>query len=518
MAKTSRATAARADIFGMAMDAATNTQRMDFGTIKNLQIVDELNDGEDKAYGAFDSATGKVMVSRDLINKAQSGDQGAAAHLLGLLKEELSHREAQAAEQALNIKDYPFDEGALAARQMLQALGEHDGRTAFTFNANDEGFDFETSADAINKAVDDKFGWGRILSDRQSGSLEFNSGNTADNGLSNENLAAMLAQNPDFDMKSEAEQQGMIDQLRQSTNSYYDGVMDQAVTDGSLATYMLAAGAQGLANVGLGLAGLFDASTDDFSSTARGAIKSVANFGPEAFNGALNLGKTVLDGYSYGLDAVGIDASGFRETEMFNLGLNMKYANEAEQGGALLGGLLGGAAASKFGQHRVVFDDIGTTNRQAGAINVRIEGPAWNPPKNWQGPAADKGVWEGDVGNSQFSVADNVADTIGVPKGTSIKFVEGSPDFSPFVKPTPAGTNGSFSVEGLVYDHAKDARTIVKQLANESGMTQKAVRKQLAKQDVRMHHFKGDVIQLVPTKLHTGIHHTGSRALNSTSN
>jgi hypothetical protein len=179
MAKTSRATAARADIFGMAMDAATNTQRMDFGTIKNLQIVDELNDGEDKAYGAFDSATGKVMVSRDLINKAQSGDQGAAAHLLGLLKEELSHREAQAAEQALNIKDYPFDEGALAARQMLQALGEHDGRTAFTFNANDEGFDFETSADAINKAVDDKFGWGRILSDRQSGSLEFNSGSVA---------------------------------------------------------------------------------------------------------------------------------------------------------------------------------------------------------------------------------------------------------------------------------------------------------------------------------------------------
>jgi YD repeat-containing protein len=389
MAKTSRATAARADIFGMAMDAATNTQRMDFGTIKNLQIVDELNDGEDKAYGAFDSATGKVMVSRDLMNKAQSGDQDAAAHLLGLLKEELSHREAQAAEQALNIKDYPFDEGALAARQMLQALGEHDGRTAFTFNANDEGFDFETSADAINKAVDDKFGWGRILSDRQSGSLEFNSGNTADNGLSNENLAAMLAQNPDFDMKSEAEQQGMIDQLRQSTNSYYDGVMDQAVTDGSLATYMLAAGAQGLANVGLGLAGLFDASTDDLGSTARGTIKSVANFGPEAFNGAVNLTKTVLDGYSYGLDAVGIDASGFRETEAFNLGLNMEYANEAEQGGALLGGLLGGAAASKFGQHRVIIDDIGTTNRQAGAINVRIEGPEVNLPSGVGGTGAN---------------------------------------------------------------------------------------------------------------------------------
>lgn len=400
-AKTSRPTAARADLFGMAMDAATNTQRMDFGTIKNLQIVDELNDGEDKAYGAFDSATGKVMVGRELINQAQAGDKDAAAHLLGLLKEELSHREAQAEEQALGIKDFQYDEGALAARQMLKALGEHDGRTVFTFNANDESFDFETSADAINKAVDDKFGWGRILSDRQSGSLEFNSSNTANDALSNENLAAMLAQNPDFEMKSAEEQQGMIDQLRQSTNAYYDGVMDQAVEDGSLASYMLAAGAQGLANVGLGLAGLFDASTDDFSSTARGTIKSVANFGPEAFNGAVNLTKTVLDGYSYGLDLVGIDASGFRETEAFNLGLNMEYANEAEQGGALLGGLLGGAAASKFGQHRIIIDDIGTTNRQAGAINVRIEGPEISRLKS-EGHALER--HGGDVTDEQLYV------------------------------------------------------------------------------------------------------------------
>ena len=287
-AQTSRTTAARADIFGMAMDAATNTQRMDFGNIKNFQIVDELNDGEDKAYGAFDSATGKVMVSRELVNQAQTGDKDASAHLLGLLKEELSHREAQAAEQALNIKDYPYDEGALAARQMLKALGEHDGRTVFTFNANDESFDFETSADAINKAVDDKFGWGRILSDRQSGSLEFNSGNTANDALSNENLAAMLAQNPDFEMKSAEEQQGMIDQLRQSTNSYYDGVMDQAVTDGSLATYMLAAGAQGLANVGLGI-------TDIALKGADSVIGSGLYVGDKVLTAAVDVATLVTD-------------------------------------------------------------------------------------------------------------------------------------------------------------------------------------------------------------------------------
>lgn len=151
---------------------------------------------------------------------------------------------------------------------------------------------------------------------------------------------------------------------------------------------------------------------------------------------------------------------------------------------------------------------------QKNAFKIEVPDKTWTPPKNWQGPATGKGVWRGDIGNSQFGLADELADKVGVPRGTAINFVEGSPDFSPFVKPTPARTSGSFSVEGLVYQHKKDARTIVKQLAQESGMTQLAVRKWLAQQDVRMHHFKDDIIQLTPTKLHTGVHHTGSRALN----
>ena len=28
-----------------------------------------------------------------------------------------------------------------------------------------------------------------------------------------------------------------------------------------------------------------------------------------------------------------------------------------------------------YGEHRIIVDDIGTTNRQAGAINIRVEGP-----------------------------------------------------------------------------------------------------------------------------------------------
>ena len=122
-------------------------------------------------------------------------------------------------------------------------------------------------------------------------------------------------------------------------------MMDQAVEDGSLATYMLAAGAQGLANVGLGIAGLFDAVTDDGGGAAAGAVKALTiNLGPELLNGATALGKTVLDGYSYGLDVMGVDASGFRNAETPQLDLLAPYANDAEQGGALIGGLLSGSS------------------------------------------------------------------------------------------------------------------------------------------------------------------------------
>lgn len=183
-ADTGREKAKTADLFGMAAngiqslyDDFTNTQRVNFGQIDNIEIVDSLQDGDAVAYGAFDSATGKIMISQELMSQAAAGDEKASAHLLGLIKEELTHREANIEEQKLNIGDYQFDEGALAARQMLKALGEHDGNTVFSFSIGEEGFDFSTSADAINTVIDENFGWGRILSDRQSGSLEFNSSN-----------------------------------------------------------------------------------------------------------------------------------------------------------------------------------------------------------------------------------------------------------------------------------------------------------------------------------------------------
>ena len=94
----------------------------------------------------------------------------------------------------------------------------------------------------------------------------------------------------------------------------------------------------------------------------------------------------------------------------------------------------------------------------------------WVPPSNWQGQAANSGTWLGDIGNSNFTVTDDVARAANVPTGTQIRFVEGVPDFSPFAVRTPAGSPGSFTVEGLVYSHTADARITMRHLAAESGM------------------------------------------------
>jgi hypothetical protein len=140
--------------------------------------------------------------------------------------------------------------------------------------------------------------------------------------------------------------------------------------------------------------------------------------------------------------------------------------------------------------------------------------PTWNAPTNWQGPALSRGSWAGEVGNSEFILTNATAESVGVALGSAVRFINGAPYFGSYALLTPAGSPGSFSVKGLIYEHAADARTTIRHLANEAGMTPAEVISWLAAQDVRMHHFEGNTMQLVPTSLHTGIHYTGSRGLN----
>ena len=138
-------------------------------------------------------------------------------------------------------------------------------------------------------------------------------------------------------------------------------------------------------------------------------------------------------------------------------------------------------------------------------------GATWTRPPNWQGPAASKGTWFGQEGNSVFKLNNATADAFGVPRGTQVRFVEGVPDFSPFVRPTPAGTSGVFEVPRLTGVHATDQQLIRAFLADQAGTSQAAVTRYLRANDLRMHHFSRNTVQLVPDNIHQ-LHHTGGAA------
>jgi hypothetical protein len=135
----------------------------------------------------------------------------------------------------------------------------------------------------------------------------------------------------------------------------------------------------------------------------------------------------------------------------------------------------------------------------------------WNKPPGWQGPSTKKGQWLGQEGNSAFELNNTTADRYGVPRGTRVQFVQGSPDFGPFVKPTPAGKPGVFDVPGVTGFHDTDQPLIRAFLAKQAGTTQAEVAKYLSENKLIMHHFQGTTIQLVPENIHR-LHHTGGAA------
>lgn len=96
------------------------------------------------------------------------------------------------------------------------------------------------------------------------------------------------------------------------------------------------------------------------------------------------------------------------------------------------------------------------------------------------------------------------ADVMGVPRGTVINFVRGTPDFSSLSRLVT-------DVPGLTGVHAVDQPLIVRHLAREFGMTQSNIRHWLAIENLRLHHFEGVRVQVPDATVHS-LHHTGSAA------
>jgi hypothetical protein len=132
----------------------------------------------------------------------------------------------------------------------------------------------------------------------------------------------------------------------------------------------------------------------------------------------------------------------------------------------------------------------------------------WKPHPGFQMPAADKGRFLSELGNSSFALSDDAATAMMLPRGTSIPWREGIPDFGDHVIPGPAGIPGTFNVSGLTGAHAADRTLMLQSIASQSGISQRAVQQWLSANNARLHHSGGEAVQIVPARIH-GLHHSG---------
>jgi len=134
--------------------------------------------------------------------------------------------------------------------------------------------------------------------------------------------------------------------------------------------------------------------------------------------------------------------------------------------------------------------------------------PYWEPEGAHRFPAESKGEWvEGGKGDGYWQPYDPGA--FGLEPGESIPFREGVPDFTDYAFPTPSGEPGVFDVFGLTGDGA-DYSAAVEQLAAQEGMSFRECQEWLGENKLRLHHYGGDEIQIVPERLHGALGHQGS--------
>jgi hypothetical protein len=72
------------------------------------------------------------------------------------------------------------------------------------------------------------------------------------------------------------------------------------------------------------------------------------------------------------------------------------------------------------------------------------------------------------------------------------------PDFTEYAFPTPSGEPGVFDVSGLTGNGRADYSAAVEQLASQEGMTFRECQEWLGENKLRLHHYGGDEMQIVP--------------------
>jgi hypothetical protein len=145
-------------------------------------------------------------------------------------------------------------------------------------------------------------------------------------------------------------------EARASMNSHWSRYSDKGVSAGSFLRYLTGQAMHTLGNVGYSLADQSVAVYNNPEQSVVGGLKSIVNFGPEAFNGVTNLVKTSLSGYSLLAERLGAGEgafAGFRQAGAYNTTPLFGYDNQAQAGGALLTQVALGAGLTKYGNYSI---------------------------------------------------------------------------------------------------------------------------------------------------------------------
>ena len=131
-------------------------------------------------------------------------------------------------------------------------------------------------------------------------------------------------------------------------------------------------------------------------------------------------------------------------------------------------------------------------------------GLAWEAgeprPRGWRLPK--NGTWSGSPGHSDFKPSNPAA--LGLNANDVIPFQGGHPNFSQW-------SQGTFNVSNMTGDHSTDMPLIWRQIAEEKGFgSSNAARTWLSQENLTPHHAGGNSVELIPSKLHGDVRHTGS--------
>jgi hypothetical protein len=169
----------------------------------------------------------------------------------------------------------------------------------------------------------------------------------------------------------------------------------------------------------------------------------------------------------------------------------------------------GGVARGADDVARGVARNVDDVAKGAGSSQGTVWRPGEPRPRGWRLPK--DGTWDGIPGHSNFIPNNRAA--LGIAPDAKIPFEGGRPVFSQWKQDLPGlPGSGSFKVTGMTGVHDVDMPLIHKRMSElhpNLFPNQNAAKNWLSQNGITPHHAGGVDVELIPTRLHGAIRHTG---------